>query len=220
MSPFDIYGPGPTPFAMDEFSSPALSTGGGGGGLEAFGDVTTVAGAVTAAIGTFFQLQARQYELKSQALALEYEADIANINARIAEADAHNVLEAGRRRQLLTTLRYGQAKARERVSQGARGLQAGSGSTAEAQVSLSFAKDLDRYTIDADSHRAAGAIRRRALDERSRAEFAGVSAETSRASANTIFPALGAGTSLLGSAGRVASQFAKNKREERLFGRS
>ncbi len=193
------------------------TTGGAGGsagflGLGSAGPILSIAGALTGALGAFYSAKADQYRLRSQALDLEFESSIANINARQAELDAESIFEAGAREKALRTLQFGQVKGAARASQAARGIQAGVGSAAEVQASIDFARELDAFTIDANTVRAAGEARRRAVDQRNAALLSRVSAQNIRSAAGSISPGLAAAGSLLGSAPLVASQFAAFER--------
>jgi hypothetical protein len=177
-----------------------------------------IAGAASSAIGSWYAVDAQKGELRSQALSLDFQASVANINARSAEIDAAAIRAAGRRSRGLLTLAAGQERGRAVVSQASRGLRAGSGTTAETLASLAFAKESDALTIDANTFRAESAARRRAIDFRNQGRFARVSAQNARDTAGSLSPGLAAATSLLGSAGRVSGQFARNSRLNRLFG--
>jgi hypothetical protein len=218
----ELFGPPPRPPEQELFGPPALAPGSDpdtfGADLQNFGAALAISGALTSAIGAFYQVDSQKYQLKSQALSLEFQRNIANINARAFEIDAAAILEAGRRQRLTRGFVAGQEAGRERVSQAARGISADSASAVEAQASLDFARDVDLFTIDANALRAANAARRGATDARNQAALAGVSARNVRASASALSPALAAGTSLVSSTGRISSDIARNRRLNRLFG--
>lgn len=196
-------------------SSGFASNGGGaaaGGGLEGFGNIMGIAGAAVQAIGAFYQAKNQQFQLESEALSLDFQQSIANINARAAELDAQAILEAGRRERALTTLQAGAAKSAQLVGIASRGVQAGVGSAAEIQASSEFAKLVDAYTIDANAFRAATAARRTAVNERTRADLAGVSASNLRLTKGSLRPGVIGASSLLGSAGGVARNFSRSIR--------
>jgi hypothetical protein len=188
--------------------------------LSNFGLLMAGTGALVSSIGSFYAAKTAQYKFESDALSLDFQQTISNINARAAEFDAQQALEAGKQRKALATLRFGQLKAESRVSAAARGVQAGVGSAAEVQASIEFAKDVDAFTIDSNAFRAARAARRRALDFRNQAGAAGVGAANARSSRRSLNPALAAFTTALGGVGRVGSDFARNRRLDRLFGGS
>lgn len=198
--------------------NPTMLSGGGGGslsGLESGGNVLAVAGLVTQAIGSFYSAKSQQFQLESDALSLDFQQSISNLNARASERDAAAILEAGRQRKALVTLRFGQIRGQQRASTAARGIAGGVGSAAEVAASTELAKDLDAFTIDANAFRQASAARLQAVNQRNRAELLGVSARNLRRSAGAIIPGLSAATTLLGGAGGVASGIAQRSRGER-----
>lgn len=176
------------------------------------GGVLGIAGLMTSAVGNYYALKSQQYQLRSQALSLEYEQSMSALNARNAELDAQSILEAGEREHGQLTQQYGQAKASARVSQAASGVQAGVGSAAEVQASIDYAKEADTFAIDMNTLRAANARRTQAVDLQNRAALAGVSAANVRGAAGSINPFLGSAASLLGGAGQVAQSWAYSKR--------
>lgn len=176
-------------------------------GIKDFGVIMGVTGILQSAIGSYYAVQAQRYQLRSQALDLEFQGSIADINARAAEQDAQATLRAGQQQKALSTLRYGQAKAASRTRQAAAGVQAGVGSAGEVQASIEVAKELDSLTIERNAVRAAGASRTRAVNFQNQALLSRVSAANVRRTAGTLNPALAATTSLIGGAGQVASQW-------------
>jgi hypothetical protein len=198
-------------------ASSLLASGGGGAGnaggidtlsgLASFGLIMGAVGTLTSSIGAYYSTLAQRYQLRSQALDLEFQGSIANINARAAERDAHIALEAGRHEKAASTLRYGQAKESVRAQTAAAGVQAGVGSAAEVQASIELAKQTDSLTIERNAFRAAGASRARAVDFRNQALLSRVSAGNLRRFAKTMKPGLSALTSFIGGAGQVSSSY-------------
>jgi hypothetical protein len=180
--------------------------------LEAGGNILAVAGLVTAAIGSFYQAESQKTQLKSQALSLDFQQNIANINARAAEQDAAAIFAAGRRRLAQITLRFGQVRGAQVTATAARGIQAGVGSAAEVAASIRLATIVDALTIDANTLRGIQAARRRQIQFENQALLAGVSARNVRGSERSISPGLQAFTTLLGGAGGVASGIAQRSR--------
>lgn len=193
----------------------AAAPGEGLGGLKTGAGILQIAGLTAQAIGSFYEAESQKYQLKSQALTLDFRRSISNINARAAEADASAIFEAGRRRRAQATLRLGQVRGAQRVSAAARGVQAGVGSAAEVLASTDLAVAVDAYAIDANTFRATSAARRRAVDLRNQTLLTGVAAENVRDTRRSISPALQAGTTLLGGAGRVGASFAQRSRGPR-----
>lgn len=183
-----------------------------GAGYSAAGMWLAIAGGLTQAVGSFYSLKSQKLQLRSQALSADYARFAANMNARLAEREAMAIEEAGQRAAAQATMAYGQQKASQRASLAASGVQLGSGSAAELQASTEYAKEVDRLTISANAIRQAEAARRQSVNYRNDASLLGVSARNLRGSARTISPALGAGTSLLGTGGQVLNQMATDRR--------
>ena len=80
----------------------------------------------------------------------------------------------------------------------ANGIALGEGSAADVEASTDVMRETDRATLEINAMRAAFGQRMQAANARSQATM-------SRANAAGISPGLSAATSLLGSAGRVAS---------------
>lgn len=171
-----------------------------------------VSGALMGAIGAFYAADSAKHQLKSQALAAEFEQSMSAINARNAEADAQSVLEAGAQEIAQVTAQYGQEKAALQASTASRGVVSGVGSAAELAASVELAKQVDALTINKNRVRAAGQARMRAADMRSRGLLAGTSANNLRSSAGSINPYLAGSGSLLSAAGNVAATYAYNRR--------
>lgn len=167
-----------------------------------------VTGALMSAVGSFYAVQTQKYQAKSAALSLEFEASMANLNARAAEQDAQAILKAGQQEAGQYALAMAQEKESARTSSAAAGVVGGVGSAAEVQASYQLAKEIDVLTIKTNSVRAANNARMGAQDQRNRASIARTSAGNVRAGAGTLNPGLAAGGSLLGSAGTLASQWA------------
>ena len=188
-------------------------------GLQTFGTVLGISGALLSAIGSYRAAESQRYQLESQALELELQGSLANLNARAAEQDAEAILEAGAREKGRTTLRFGQVKGAARARAAAAGIQAGVGSAAEVQVSIEAAKEIDSLTIERNAVRAAGAARLRGVNLRSQALLSRVGVQNLRRGARSLSPGLAAATSLTGSAATVTGQILQQNRFESLLGR-
>jgi hypothetical protein len=177
------------------------------GVARAAGFWTQIAGSAFQAIGTYYAAKAQQGQLRSQALSLEFEKNMAAINAGVAEFEASEVRRAGELQASVTSARYTQAKARQATSAAARGVQGGSGSAAEAMASTELAKQQDVQQISANTVRAARAARMQATNQRIRGMMAGVSANNLRSSADSINPGLQTFGSILGSASNLIGPY-------------
>ena len=140
------------------------------------------------------------YSAKSQRSSLKFAADMAKINARIAETGAQSVLAQGEREAGALALRYGQMKGSQRAAMAANGVDLGSGSAAEIQASTDLLKETDLNTIQANAVRSAWGYRLQATNYEN-------SALVGEATAGGISPGASAATSLLGGAGAVASSW-------------
>jgi len=192
------------PVQIDAFSGnyDYGQAGGIGAGDAAIG--LQVAGAVSGAVGAYYSIKANQYQAESQALALDYQKSISQINARRAEREAQSLLASGQREKGMIGLRYRQAKEAMRTRQAAGGIHGGVGSAAETLASVELAKEIDQLAVTRNAVRAANASRTGRVNELARARMAGVSASNLRSSASAMSPALGGLSSLLGSGGHVA----------------
>jgi len=186
-----------------------------------------IAGMATSAIGSYYgakiqqeQLKAQasnlRYQSQSQSMSLQFQQTMARLNADLAESDAQQILLSGEREAGQISRRYGRAKASNRASMAARGIQLGVGSAAEVEASIDLAKEQDMLTINANRVRAAESARMQRTNYQTQALMSGVSAanvagmgemsaSNLMSSANTISPYGNMFSSLLGSAGAVAS---------------
>ena len=101
---------------------------------------------------------------KSQKSLLNGQADIADINARIAEIGAQSVLSQGRAQTNAIGLQAGQLKGRQRVALAANGVDMGEGSAAEVQTGTDMMKEIDRNTAEANAIRSAWGYRMQATN--------------------------------------------------------
>lgn len=177
-------------------------------GLGAFGVAMSIGGALSSAIGSFYAAKSQQYQLKSQALNAEFQASMASINARASEIEAQSVIRSGHQAIGMATMRAGQEQAARRASLGARGIASGVGSAREVAASAEYVKQADVFAINTNAVQAAEARRMQGVNFRSQAAMSRMSAQNLRSGASSISPWSGFGSSLLGSAGSVASNWA------------
>lgn len=173
------------------------------------GLILSIGGAVTSAIGTFYALDAKKYELESQASALDLQKSMSGINASVSEYEAQSMLAAGQKESGRYAMQAAQAKSSTIASQAASGVVGGS--AAEVIASQDVVSQIDRLTINANSVRAAEAKRMEAQNIRTQGTMAGVQADLLRGSAGSLNPYAAIGGSLLGNAGQVAQQYAMYK---------
>ena len=181
---------------------------GGMSSLASAGLILAMAGALNSAIGSFYSAKSQKYQLKSQKLAAEFQRSMSAINARNAEVQAQNIMEAGQRQIGQYTMRAGAQKGAAKASLAARGVQAGVGSAAEVMATADVVKEMDVLTINANTVRQAEAMRMQRVNYLNEGLMAGISAQNLGVTAGTIKPGGIAASSLLGSAGQVAGQWA------------
>jgi hypothetical protein len=157
-----------------------------------------IGGAATSAIGGYYGAATQRATLRGQAA-------IAESNARLAEMGAQSVLLQGQQQVGALTLKAGQLKSRQRVALAANGVDLGVGNAAELQASTDIMTEIDKHTLEANAMRSAWGLRTEAMNFQNEAL-------TRRATADAMNPGMAAASSLLGSAGSVASSwYAFNK---------
>ena len=169
-------------------------------GFQVAGAIAQIGGVINSEIVRYYQAKQAQYEAKSKASSMRFQADMANINARMSEDEAVSILEAGEQQKFQLTMRAGMEMAQQLTRQGARGIRIGAGSAAETQASLDLVKEIDAYNIDTNAMRQAQSRRMQAVNLRNQGLLG-------RVSANNIESMAPRSGSLLGTAGRVGSEF-------------
>ncbi len=170
---------------------------------------TQIGGSVISGLGAYSSAKEGRYRAMAQAAGAESNAVMADINARLAELQAQSILDAGQREAGRLTMRAGQVMGAQRAAIAANGIDLGSGSAAEVLATTDFMKDTDRYAIEANAIRSAWGHRTQAMNEGFRAAAYRSDAAIYRANAKGSNPGAALATSLLGSAGDVASSWYK-----------
>lgn len=157
------------------------------------GMIMQAAGAADSAIGGY-------YGAKSQKINLLGGAQMDDINAGLAENSAQQELARGVAQVAAATARAGQIKGAQRAALAANGVDLGDGSAAELLTSTDLQKENDINTITANAVRAA-------WGQRIQATSLANDALAKRAGMESISPFVAANSSLLGSAGSIASSW-------------
>jgi hypothetical protein len=160
-------------------------------GMQAFG-------AASGAVGGF-------YSAKMAKNQLSFEADMARINARVAELGARSALQRGQQEVAGLTMRAGQLKSRQRTAMAANGIALGEGNAAEIQASTDIMKEIDKNTLEANAVRSAWGYRTEAANMQS-------SAMMKEGAAAGISPLAAGASSLLTGASQVASSWYQFKK--------
>jgi hypothetical protein len=137
---------------------------------------------------------------QSSKLALEGQADIADINARMLESTAQSTLLTGQREEQKSRIATANLKGTQRASLAANGVDLGEGSALNIQTTTDVMGEIDAQTIAANAVRGAWGYRTQAVNETNKGRSA-------RASASAISPEGAMFTSLIGGAGQVASSW-------------
>jgi hypothetical protein len=186
-------------------------------GLQIGGNIASIFGAVTGAIGSYYSLKSQQNQLKMQAQNAAFAAQMTRINRRAAEFTATQVGQQGQAAAGQYTMRAGQARAGARTAMAARGVALGQGTAKEVVASMDLVKEIDRLAINASTVRAQEAARLQAFNLGTQATMAELSSRNLSSAAGTIMPGFGAATSLLGSAVDIGANWARNKRIDELL---
>lgn len=158
-----------------------------------FAPLMQIAGATSSAVGSYYSAATNKINLEGQAA-------IADINARVSELGAQSALDQGQKQVGALTLKSGQLKSSQRAAQAANGIDLGAGSAAEVRASTDIMKEIDANTLTANAVRSAWGYRAEAVNYQNEAIM-------KRATAGAISPGMAAASSLLGSAGSVASSW-------------
>lgn len=159
---------------------------------------TQVGGSISSAAGSY-------YGAKGKASSLEFQSQLADINARMAEQTAQSELLKGQKQVAAVTLKAGKLKSKQRATMAANGIDLGEGNAAEVQASTDIMKEIDKNTIEANALRSAWGYRKQGGNFKNDAAM-------KRASASGVSPFGAASTSLLGSASGVMDSWYKYKK--------
>lgn len=175
--------------------------------LSGPGFALQAAGALMGAIGEYYRVKSAKNQARAEALNLEFQASMSDINARQAEIAAQDLIRAGHHEVGRLGIQAAQERGAFHATTGGSGTVAGVGSSAELEASARLIQEIDALTITENSVRAAGEARLQGVGLRNRAALARVSATNVRSYAATLSPWLAAGTSLIGGASSVASRW-------------
>ncbi len=149
-------------------------------------------------VGAFFGAQAQQDQLRSQ-------ARIAEINARIADGNARNIIRAGTIEESRVKMRGSQAKATQIAQIASSGIDLGSTTATARLTGNDVITEEDANMVRANALRAAWGQRFAAGDERRKAA-------SLNSTASSINPLMAGATTLIGAVGQVAaSWYSMNK---------
>lgn len=157
-----------------------------------------VGGAVSSALGAYASVQGQKNSMRTRAL-------IDDINASTAEQSARSALQAGQREVQRSQIATANLKGTQQATFAANGVDLGEGSAARVLTDTDVMGAIDKNTIAANAVRAAWGYRTQGVSSR-------IDGVMNRSAADAMNPALSGATSMLGSAGQVASNwYAMNK---------
>jgi hypothetical protein len=181
------------PSTWIDFNNPATKDA-----FQTAGPMLSFFGTINSAVGTYYQTQAK-------ASALQHQAEMAEINARISERSAQSAMLAGQKQIGQLGLKAGKLKSAQKVSLAANGVVVGSGSAAEILASTDLLKEIDANQIWQNTVQKAWSIRTQGTNQY-------VSSLTAKAAADSLSPFGAAGGTLLSGVGDVATNwYALNK---------
>ena len=158
-----------------------------------FASTVGIAGSVMSVVGAFASAQAQKAQL-------EWQADVAAINAATAEGSARTALQMGQREEQALRLRTSQLKAGQEAGLAANGIDLGEGSAARVRASTDIMGEIDANALAANAVRTAFGYRTQGANYRSQAVMA-------RGAAGAVNPLMSAGSTALTNAGLVAQQW-------------
>lgn len=162
-------------------------------GLAQFSTASNIGGAVSTALGAY-------YDASIQKQSAKHTAAMATINARVAELGAQSALLQGKSEVAKLTQQAGRLKSTQKARLAANGVDLGVGNAAEVQASTDMMKEIDVNTIQSNAFRSAWGQRVQAQNYLNQADAA-------RITAKGINPYMSAANSLMGDSGQVASQW-------------
>ncbi|UOF81066.1 hypothetical protein [Caudoviricetes sp.] len=182
--------------------------------INAAGTALNIFGSINSAIGAYYGAESAKNQLRSQSLTLQYQSQMGEINARLVEAQAQQIMRAGQQRQQQIGFQAGAVVAASRASMAARGLTLTEGNAKEVVATTNLMKEIDLNTVNANAVRAAAAERMKKVGIENKSILDNISANNLSAMASGINPFMAMSTSLLGSAGNLANTWFSNYRAQ------
>ena len=150
-------------------------------------------GAIVGVMGAYASVAAMKRNLKAQ-------AELAAINAKTAEATAQSMLLAGQRSEQRSSIATANLKSTQTTAFAANGIDLGEGSAARTLTSTDVLGEIDKNTIHANAVREAWGYRANVTNYQNDALL-------KTAAGESLSAGVAAGTSLLNSAGSIASNW-------------
>jgi hypothetical protein len=158
------------------------------------------AGVFLQGMGALSSANAAKAGAESSQSQLNFQANLADINARMSETQAQQTLLTGQREEQKARIATANLKGTQRASLTANGVDLGVGSAAQILTSTDFMGEVDAETIQANAIKSAWGYRTQGANQKAQAD-------SSRAAASAISPDSAFASSLIGGAGQVASSW-------------
>lgn len=159
---------------------------------------TQVFGSISEATGTY-------YGARGERRAMKYEADIADINARLSDMSASYELEKGRREEQIARMENRNVRDAQKVGYAANGVALDSETAIRVATSTEVLGEIDANTINTNAARAAWGYRMEGIQHRNDALIG-------RANASSVSPGRRTATSLISSVGNIYDNYTKLKK--------
>lgn len=152
------------------------------------------------AAGALMSSQAAKENAAGQKAAMQFDAQEKRNDAILADHAAKDAIYRGQQAQFRSRVQAGQLKGAQRARFAAAGLDLNEGSPLNVLLDTDYLSDMDATTIADNAEREAWALRENAKGSRRNSQFLDWGA-------GRIDPKMAATSSLLGSAGQVASSW-------------
>lgn len=140
------------------------------------------------------------YGAKSKQNQLAFEAEMADLNAKVSESTAQTALLAGQREVQKSRLSTARLKSAQRVAMASNGVALDEGSAVNVLTTTDYFGEVDANTVNANAIREAWGYRTQSANYRAQAI-------SSRGAAKAVSPTGAAITSFLGNAAQVAGDW-------------
>lgn len=175
--------------------------------LGSFSMAMSIGGNVTQAIGNYYAVQQQQAQLESQALSMDFAAQVAELNMNLTEQAVARMGEARQQQLGLLSMQTAERRAAAATSAAGRGVKIDSGSAIEQQSAIELMSQVDAMTLEANFEERISAAERGAATQKSQALLSRVSASNIRSTARSISPEGAYLSTEIGGAARVSGMF-------------
>ena len=154
--------------------------------------LASVGTAVSGVIDSYFSTATAKENLKAQADAYEFKAQIADINAKGAKTQMYHAYEKGEIEAANYGLRAQQTIGSTRARQGASGVKIGVGSSGEITASQKWSAERDIWSLSMNTLSQAQSFRQKAVEYGMEAQANRLSAANVRSTAKSLSPGMAA----------------------------